>query len=119
MKLKLQHILLTFCLAFCGPACLLYAQDTYSNAETETESETKGRPHYGPGGDIEVSASSSSTHNTQPTVLRDSATDTPSIAYPGGHKGVAKPKDEDDDSVLSFNFLYYIIRKYKLQDIMD
>jgi hypothetical protein len=28
----------------------------------------------------------------------------------------AKPKD---DSVLTFNFLYYIIQKYKLQDIID
>jgi hypothetical protein len=27
-----------------------------------------------------------------------------------------KPKDE---SVLTFNFLYYIIQKYKLQDIID
>lgn len=28
----------------------------------------------------------------------------------------AKPKD---DSILTFNFLYYIIQKYKLQDIID
>jgi hypothetical protein len=27
-----------------------------------------------------------------------------------------KPKD---DSILTFNFLYYIIQKYKLQDIID
>jgi len=33
-------------------------------------------------------------------------------------KPVAKPKGEDD-SMLSFNFLYYIIQKYKLQDIVD
>lgn len=26
---------------------------------------------------------------------------------------------ESDDSLLSFNFLYYIIQKYKLQDIVD
>ncbi len=25
----------------------------------------------------------------------------------------------DDDSIMSFNFLYYIIEKYKLQDIVD
>ncbi len=25
----------------------------------------------------------------------------------------------DDDSILSFNFLYYIFQKYKLQDIVD
>lgn len=27
-----------------------------------------------------------------------------------------KPKD---DSILTFNFLYYIIQKYKLQDVID
>jgi hypothetical protein len=33
-------------------------------------------------------------------------------------KPVTKSKGEDD-SMLSFNFLYYIIQKYKLQDIVD
>jgi hypothetical protein len=27
--------------------------------------------------------------------------------------------ESDDDSVLSFNFLYYLIQKYKMQDIVD
>lgn len=37
----------------------------------------------------------------------------------------ARPVDKqvaprgDDESILSFNFLYYIIQKYKLQDIID
>jgi hypothetical protein len=30
-----------------------------------------------------------------------------------------KQAKNDDDSILSFNFLYYIIEKYKLQDIVD
>ena len=30
-----------------------------------------------------------------------------------------KSKDPDDDSILSFNFLYYLIQKYKMQDIVD
>jgi hypothetical protein len=29
------------------------------------------------------------------------------------------PNKGGDDSILSFNFLYYIIEKYKLQDIVD
>ena len=33
-------------------------------------------------------------------------------------ESVSKEKEEDD-SVLSFNFLYYIFQKYKLQDIVD
>lgn len=36
---------------------------------------------------------------------------------------VPKEKDQsadaDDNSVLSFNFLYYLIQKYKMQDIVD
>jgi hypothetical protein len=28
-------------------------------------------------------------------------------------------QNEEDDSILSFNFLYYIFQKYKLQDIVD
>lgn len=30
-----------------------------------------------------------------------------------------KPKDQHDDGILSFNFLYYLIQKYKMQDIVD
>lgn len=29
------------------------------------------------------------------------------------------PAKQKDDSILTFNFLYYIIQKYKLQDIID
>lgn len=32
---------------------------------------------------------------------------------------VDKRKDEKDDSIMSFNFLYYIIKKFKLSDIVD
>jgi hypothetical protein len=34
----------------------------------------------------------------------------------------AAPKEKtsgDDNSILSFNFLYYLIQKYKMQDIVD
>jgi hypothetical protein len=32
---------------------------------------------------------------------------------------VEKHSKKEDDSILTFNFLYYIIEKYKLQDIID
>lgn len=35
---------------------------------------------------------------------------------PSEKQDAGKPKDE---SILTFNFLYYIIQKYKLQDIID
>lgn len=34
-------------------------------------------------------------------------------------KDESKPKNQSDDSILSFNFLYYLIQKYKMQDIID
>jgi hypothetical protein len=39
-------------------------------------------------------------------------------------KPAEKPADKQnskskDDSILTFNFLYYIIQKYKLQDVID
>jgi hypothetical protein len=30
-----------------------------------------------------------------------------------------KSQEATDDSILSFNFLYYLIQKYKMQDIVD
>jgi hypothetical protein len=54
--------------------------------------------------------------NTDSVVVRFQAS--PSRTTPGQQKSQAKPKEEDD-SILSFNFLYYLIERYKLQDIMD
>jgi hypothetical protein len=34
-------------------------------------------------------------------------------------KANEKQPSKKDDSILTFNFLYYIIQKYKLQDIID
>lgn len=34
-------------------------------------------------------------------------------------KQVEKRKEEKDDSIMSFNFLYYIFKKFKLSDIVD
>ena len=34
-------------------------------------------------------------------------------------KDERKSEHQDDDSILSFNFLYYLIQKYKMQDIVD
>jgi len=34
-------------------------------------------------------------------------------------KGAKKAADKKEDDALSFNFLYYIIQKYKISDIVD
>jgi len=53
--------------------------------------------------------------NSQPAVpkiKREKQAPTPKPA-------VEKQSREEDESILSFNFLYYIIEKYKLQDIIE
>ena len=41
-----------------------------------------------------------------------------SLQKPGA-KPAGKQPAKEDESILTFNFLYYIIQKYKLQDIVD
>jgi hypothetical protein len=124
MKLKLHHILVTTCLSILAPAGIstLYAQDA-SFDETPAASE-KERVNYYPGGEGEPSGGGTGTNSTaskSTIAVRDSSsfkTYTPARVGTEPSKHNAKPAQDEDD-VLSFNFLYYIIRKYKLQDIVD
>lgn len=58
-------------------------------------------------------ANASKTHGTRNVKISEA------------NKTIVKPESENqskaeaDDSILSFNFLYYIFQKYKLQDIVD
>ncbi len=45
---------------------------------------------------------------------RDSVSTKPSIK-----KAEGKPKPDENSSVLSFNFLYYLLERFKLSDIVD
>lgn len=47
------------------------------------------------------------------------ATLRPILQKPVPPKALQKEEKPKDESVLTFNFLYYIIQKYKLQDIID
>jgi len=129
MKHKLHHIFLTLSLSIITPAgfLALHAQDaTFDGGNVSSEKE---RINYSPGGEGEpTSSGGSSVSNSNTTSnfnristaasIRDSVSMKPArIATPDAPKNMAKPAHEDD--VLSFNFLYYIIRKYKLQDIVD
>lgn len=89
-----------------------------------TESD-KERMLYSPGGEGEMTYRSVPATVSAP--LRDSvasilppssASKTKPTPKPA-EKQSSPPAKEDDDSILSFNFLYYIIQKYKLQDIVD
>ena len=57
-------------------------------------------------------------------IVKDSASMKPAvrpgkIQTPDSSKTPVKRPSQDDDSILSFNFLYYIFQKYKMQDIVD
>lgn len=41
------------------------------------------------------------------------------VQSPDSSKTPVKRPAQDDDSILSFNFLYYIFQKYKMQDMVD
>ena len=114
MKSRFAHTLpIILFSVFAGSAA--YAQDagfpSYGVYEAPQE-----RVNYAPGGESEIMGNSPKTPMLS---VKDSA----SVYQPLRNNSVAEPakvsKPKDDDSVLSFNFLYYIIRKYKLQDIID
>lgn len=55
-----------------------------------------------------------------PTVSRDSVSARPSRTVRSDPpKPTSRPASQEDDSILSFNFLYYIFEKYKMQDVVD
>ncbi len=120
MKSKLHPVLLTLLLAILTPAGIatLRAQDaSYPAAdgyESDSDSERE-RIIYSPGeadanNRVHVIAGKDSI-NTRPTQIRANK-------QPEAAKNSAKPSSQEDD-ILSFNFLYYLFEKYKLQDIVD
>ena len=125
MKIRFYHIIFTLTLAIVTPSGIvcINAQDSgYFNEGSSDDGDSKERPHYSPGGEGE-SMTSGATRVHAPVLSRDSARTIKTLAIPAGtadtNKSSARQSEDEDDSVLSFNFLYYIIRKYKLQDIMD
>jgi hypothetical protein len=55
-------------------------------------------------------------------ITKDSVSFRPRNVYkpsPVVPKGNGSVDNENDDSILSFNFLYYLIQKYKMQDILE
>ena len=120
MKRKLHPVFITLLLAILTPAGIatLRAQDasypTVESYETDIDSE-RDRIIYSPGevdanNRVHVVAGKDSI-NSRPTPVR-------TAKQPEAAKNSAKPSSQEDD-ILSFNFLYYLFEKYKLQDIVD
>jgi hypothetical protein len=148
MKKSLHHILLSVCIAFTAFVSSAYAQEngTADFEVTDSERDRAERDHilYSPGeGETRYVPKNSSTIPTQSTTSKETAKESssretlkeadlktgtpihnkvkPEMAAhtsKAGEKQAAQPKANDDGTILSFNFLYYIIQKYKLQDII-
>ncbi len=61
---------------------------------------------------------------TKTNIVKDSvASRVPLQRAKAAHDTTGKPQNQpattEDDSILSFNFLYYIIQKFKMQDIIE
>jgi len=120
MKIKFHHVLLSLNLAILTPAGIftMQAQDaSYPILDSYDSEAEKEKVMYSPGEadpllNNKVSAAKDSILS-KPGTLRVNKTQAE------GPKNSAKPSSQEDDSILSFNFLYYLFEKYKLQDIVD
>jgi hypothetical protein len=125
MRIRLHHILILACIASAAFVTSSYGQDSgipdYESTDNERDKmlyspgEGEMRPRY-PVTISNVPKDSASVIRTSPipaTPLRVK----PEQPLKPSEKQV--PAKHDDDSILSFNFLYYIIQKYKLEDIID
>lgn len=139
MKISLYQIACVFCLAATAGLNTVQAQDNstqdYEITETERERYERDKVIFSPGGEGETryvgprnerggsssgaprqdSLSTSATTHVKPVPV------VPAIRkeVPGKNPTKQVPPKQDDDAILSFNFLYYIIQKYKLQEIME
>ncbi|MEO7992128.1 MAG: hypothetical protein ABI663_21430 [Chryseolinea sp.] len=119
MKPKLIRILFAFSLVVFSLVSVgqSYAQDAGPADAYENDDEKDREPIY--------SEQFDQHHKAQtPALLKDSAASIQKVitqrpAKPAVENTKPESKQSSDDSILSFNFLYYIIQKYKLQDIVD
>lgn len=146
MKIRIGYIFILTTLAFLAAANRGFAQDggmpEMETADPERDRLEREKILYSPGeGEVRYILKSSSTTSTQNSattspVTKESTTSRESAVIPETlpasssspalktkppqpDKSTEKPARQDDDSILSFNFLYYIIQKYKMQDIID
>jgi hypothetical protein len=114
MKLKLSHI--TIGCLFVGltiPAIAAHAQENRPYHESEV-----------PVKEVRVDVNLPDTDPTPTTATRtfptrDSVQIQPKTVKPTTVKPVEKSQKEKPEDPLSFNFLYYIIEKFKLSDMIE
>ena len=121
MRIKFRHFLFAFLLSVITPAgfILVQAQDT-SFPGTEVDAlgvDKETDKMYNPG-ELDPAFKKAQTTTVKDTLAVKPHTRATKTPVDASKTPVKKPSQEDD-SILSFNFLYYIFEKYKLQDIVD
>lgn len=138
MKISLYQIACVICLAGTAGLNIVQAQDNsnqdYEITETERERYERDKVIFSPGGEGEtryVGPRGERGGSSSGTLKQDTLATTTTHAkpmpvvpairkeVPGKNPTKQVPPKQDDDAILSFNFLYYIIQKYKLQEIME
>ena len=108
----------------------IFAQDSMSPSDVfegiEDKDKERGEPVNSPTEQTDSHKSTSTTSIKEPEVSSPNALGTKTTTQqrsittkPPTENTKPESKQSADDSILSFNFLYYIIQKYKLQDIVD
>jgi hypothetical protein len=136
MKISLYQIASIICLAATAGLSTVRAQDNltqdYEITDSEKEKYERDKVIFSPGGEGETRYAAP---RTQPTgsssgTPKDSVASTTTAQkqlqvlpvrkdVPGKNPTKQIPPKQDDDAILTFNFLYYIIQKYKLQEIIQ
>ena len=122
MRIKIRDILFVFLLTIVSPGgfVLLLAQDAnFPGTESDELSIDKESEKmlYTPG-ELDPSFRKSQTSTYKDSTAIKPITKSTKV-QPSDLSKTPKQPSQDDDSILSFNFLYYIFQKYKLQDIVD
>lgn len=124
MKIKLHHLTFAFFCSILTPGGILTlrAQDASYPIPDSYDLEVERDRDRGVG--VYTAGEFDPLLNNKNQVIRDSL-----MARPTYNRTTRTPLDEssnssknsteDDDSILSFNFLYYLVEKYKMQDIVD
>jgi hypothetical protein len=122
MRISLYHtyLLATFAI-FAVPGTVMAQDAGMSDVEVVDYREAEGEKILlSPGGEGEVRyipKAASSIRKDSVSVQAEGTSQKPRIEPAA--KPTTKQPAKEDESILTFNFLYYIIQKYKLQDIVD
>lgn len=123
MRINLNAILVGLLLSVLSPCGFLttQAQDAlYPGTEVDVlgvDKETE-KNMYSPG-DLDPAFKKAQSAASRDSVASRNIPRLNNRQAPDASKAPVKRPAEEDDSILSFNFLYYIFQKYKMQDVVD